>query len=155
MWGTVINYFRFFFLPKKLGFGAFAAGKKSHSCRFQPFSSSVFLPSLSSSCSCSPVARQVRDLTLLKVFAASGLLPACSPLAVGLCGLVQVLARLGPGLLAGKRREIFGSALTLASDQATWVSKVSAASCVSPLRWNWVRVQLVLGQERRGSSRGQ
>lgn len=58
-------------------------------------------------------------------------------------------------LLAGKRREIFASALTLASVQASWVSKVSAASCVSPLGWNWVRVQLVLGQERRGSGRGQ
>lgn len=37
MWGTVINYFRFFFLLKKLGFGAFTAGKKAIPADFSPF----------------------------------------------------------------------------------------------------------------------
>lgn len=149
MWGTVINYFRFFFSWKSWDLVLLLLGK-SHSCRFQPFSSSIFLPSLSSSCSCSPVAWQVRDLTLLKVFAASGLLPACSPLAVGPCGLVQILARLGLGGMS-QQCHLCHHAATEASGQEKSKRPLLAWLCFLAFKGPWL-LWLFGGKETKPAS---
>lgn len=74
---------------------------------------------------------------------------------VNLQTLSRIKAHVSWSCQWGKCRTIFVSARTLASVQTTWGSKVSAMSCANPLRWNRVKVQLVLGQERRGGGRGQ